>query len=207
MSDLLDVVAGPLVSGGLDLLGGVMQMGGQQASAQKAMDFSERMSSTAFQRARADMEAAHLNPAMMYGSGGAESAPGGVAVNPPNVMAGVSSSAMDVFRLQNETKQVNASVDLQKSQADLAKVNAALGIVNTQGAKASLPEKQAQGDIYKNHPWVATVEKLLNGVGEAVAIGTGASAIRKLLSGTRNSAGGPTAPGVQTGSDQYFGGK
>lgn len=86
---------GSLVTGGASLLGGMfssdtsakntqaniqMQRETNQMSmeeAQRNRDFQQQMSSTAYQRASSDMQQAGLNPAMMFGSGGAASSPGG----------------------------------------------------------------------------------------------------------------------------------
>lgn len=88
-------VLGGLISGGASLLGGMfssdtaakntqaniaMQKETNQMSIaenQKNRDFQQQMSSTAYQRASTDMQAAGLNPMMMFGSGSAASSPSG----------------------------------------------------------------------------------------------------------------------------------
>lgn len=142
------------ISAGGSLLGGMMGAAGQQATnakqmewqsneryqaqlyntaeAQKNRDWQQEMSSTAYQRAMADMKAAGLNPIMAYAQGGA-STPGGsagsisqgsVSLGNPGALAGAGvSSAAQAGKFYADvaaTKQIAAK---DKSQEQLNKAS------------------------------------------------------------------------------------
>lgn len=94
------------------------QMAFQEKMAARAQDFSERMSSTSHQREVLDLQHAGLNPILSAGGGGASSpsgvsAPGASATMSavPSAASAISSGAMDMLRLMNETKATQAAAD------------------------------------------------------------------------------------------------
>ena len=114
IGDFLSGGVGSLISAGLNFLGAKDTNDTSMQLSRDQMAFQERMSSSAYQRAVADMQAAGLNPMLAYSQGGA-STPGGA--QPPkleNPMAAASSSAMQAA----QTLSAIQGVESQKAQID-----------------------------------------------------------------------------------------
>lgn len=121
-----------LIGAGASLLSGVLGYKGEKQSnetnlqtAREQMQFQERMSNTAYQRAVSDMKAAGLNPMLAYTQGGASS-PAGAAQPVGNALAaGVSSAkqgantvlaVQQVRSNQAQIEQVRAMTDKIRSE-------------------------------------------------------------------------------------------
>ena len=125
------LIGAALVSGAANLFGGILGSRGQREAnrqtlqiAREQMQFQERMSSTAYQRAAKDLEAAGLNRILALGS--AASTPQGARAQMMNEQAAKQAgiekavtSALQARQLAQQLKNMEAVERREDSQTDL----------------------------------------------------------------------------------------
>lgn len=141
------VIAGALAAGGA-LAGGVISSAGQakaneanieqaginrefqQDSADKQMDYQERMSNTAYQRGVVDMRAAGINPILAADRGGASTPVGasasGAQATVENEGEGIGEGVVAASAMGLKTLEAGSTMNLQSAQAVQAGTQSAL---------------------------------------------------------------------------------
>lgn len=130
--DITDLV-GPV----LDFIGGREQRQTQTDLQESNLAFVERMSSSAVQRHRRDMDKAGLNP--ILAAGGQASTPGAPTFSPENLAEKSVASVVDFKRLRMQVKEAKSRIKLQDAQAGVAGAT-------KRSIEAALPVKESVGD-------------------------------------------------------------
>lgn len=122
---------------GLDLLGSAIGFNQAENASARANEFSERMSSTSYQRGVKDMQAAGLNPMLAYMHGGASTPSGAVSGNVTNPMSSAINSARAVDQTRSQVglqsaqvSQIAADTALKGAETETQRTQAALNVAN-----------------------------------------------------------------------------
>ena len=137
------VTASAFIAGGADLLGGLFSAKSQKKSAQRQMQFQERMSNTAYQRAVADMRKAGINPIMVSKLGGASTPSGAMAPVPD--FGNIGTKTMNAMATAKQMQATNANIANTQATTNLTNKNSAKVVAETNLTKEKVhTEKQIQ---------------------------------------------------------------
>jgi len=130
------LVAAAGIGAAANLIGSVGSGMASAKAAQKQMDFQERMSNTAYQRAAADLSAAGLNRILAIGS--PATTPGGAMAQIPDYGASMSQGAQAGMGLMSSAQSIS------QSKAQEAQI-----VAQTEGISADNKKKIAMSEVWE----------------------------------------------------------
>ena len=150
LADLALETAGAAVGG---VIGGIGQSSANKANkkiAREQMQFQERMSNTAYQRAATDLESAGLNRILALGN--PASTPGGASATMQSVTQQAANAVTKVPASAREAQMQRKQRDVMQSQIDQLVSQAGLNDENrqTQREQQRLIQANLVGQIYQN---------------------------------------------------------
>ena len=164
---------GTLGAGLLSFFGSKDRNKQQMQLAREQMAFQERMSSTAYQRAAKDLEAAGLNRVLAFGK--PASSPGGAM---PQVENEVAQGMATAYQHRSQREQFN----LMRKQGDQVAALARMANHQANSAYAQSELDRMKLEVYEKHPWLREFSAIAGAVAQGGHAGAGIAGTAQTLS-------------------------
>lgn len=140
--------------------------------AENQMQFQERMSNSAYQRAVADMQKAGINPGLAISQGGASTPQGAsTSVEPVDFGSGIApaiAGAVDLKQKVAATEKIQSDTSLNSGVKAINAATAKRISEETRITSAEAVKAEQQADFYKEHPWLIPLKETLGTTSSAV---------------------------------------